>query len=115
MRAAIIINPISGRHGRRANAAAERRAAAERLAKQSGIETTIAITERAGHARELSAAMVARRVDRVIAWGGDGTVNDVAGPIIGTSTAMGIVPSGSGDGFARGLGIPRPSDEALRM
>ena len=115
MRAAIIINPISGRHGRRTNAAAERRAAAERIAKPSGIETTILITERSGHARELAAAMVARGVDRVIAWGGDGTVNDVAGPVIGTSTALGIVPSGSGDGFARGLGIPRKPDEALRL
>jgi diacylglycerol kinase (ATP) len=43
----------------------------------------------------------------VIAWGGDGTINEAAGPLIGTTVSLGIVPSGSGDGLARGLGLSR--------
>jgi YegS/Rv2252/BmrU family lipid kinase len=115
MRVGIIINPISGRHGRRTNVAVERREVAERVAKEIGIAAEILITQRAGHAREVAAELVRRGVDRVIAWGGDGTVNEVAGPIISSATALGIVPSGSGDGFARGLRIPRQPDAALRL
>jgi diacylglycerol kinase family enzyme len=51
----------------------------------------------------------------VIAWGGDGTINEAAGPLIGTSVALGIVPSGSGDGLARGLRIPRDPERAFRL
>ena len=115
MRVGIIINPISGRHGRRTNVAVERREVADRVAKEIGIAAEILITQRAGHAREVAAELVRRGVDRVIAWGGDGTVNEVAGPIISSATALGIVPSGSGDGFARGLRIPRQPEAALRM
>lgn len=75
----------------------------------------IEVTERHGHAAELAGAAVARGAELVIAWGGDGTVNEVAGPLIGTSTALGVVPSGSGDGLARSLGLPRDPRHALRL
>ena len=115
MRAGIVINPISGRHGRRVNVAGERRALAERIANQNGVDAEIQITQHRGHGREIAAGFVARGVERVVAWGGDGTVNEVAGPLIATTTALGIVPSGSGDGFARGLAIPRNPEAALRL
>jgi YegS/Rv2252/BmrU family lipid kinase len=115
MRVGIVINPISGRHGRRTNAAGERRALAEKIAKEIGVAAEVLVTERRDHAREIAAALVSGGAARVIAWGGDGTVNEVAGPIVGTATALGIVPSGSGDGLARGLRIPRHPEAALRM
>jgi YegS/Rv2252/BmrU family lipid kinase len=115
MRTGIVINPISGRYGRRVNVADERRALAARIAKQNGIDAEILITRQRGHAREITAGLMARGVERVVAWGGDGTLNEVAGPVIATSTALGIIPSGSGNGFARGLGIPRRPEAALHL
>jgi diacylglycerol kinase (ATP) len=77
------------------------------------IDLETVVTTAPGHAIELARGFVARRFDVVIAWGGDGTANEVAGPLIGTTTALGIVAEGSGDGFARGLGLPREADAAL--
>lgn len=52
--------------------------------------------------------------DLVVAVGGDGTVNEVGKGLIGTETALGIIPSGSGNGFAKHLHIPAQIEEALR-
>ena len=72
------------------------------------------VTERRGHARELAAGAVARGARLIVAWGGDGTVNEVASSLAFGQTPLGIVPSGSGNGLARDLGVaPRPED-ALR-
>ncbi|MXV17536.1 diacylglycerol/lipid kinase family protein [Hufsiella ginkgonis] len=63
-------------------------------------------TEGRGHARELTATEVANQAAIIVAVGGDGTINEVAGAIEGSATTMGIIPCGSGNGLARSLGIP---------
>jgi diacylglycerol kinase family enzyme len=73
------------------------------------------MTRGCGDASTLAAAFRDRQFDRVIAWGGDGTVVEAATPLVGTSTILGIVRAGSGDGFARGLGIPVRPAEALDL
>jgi diacylglycerol kinase (ATP) len=70
-------------------------------------------TERAGHASELSKTAVAEGTDIIVAVGGDGTVNETARAIIGTDCAMGIIPTGSGNGLARHLKLPFNVKKAL--
>ncbi len=115
MRVGIVINPISGRGGDRGGKAARRRAFAESRAAAAGVDATVVMTERRGHARDLAQAFVDERCETVIAMGGDGTVNEVAQALVGTSTVLGILPCGSGDGLARGLGLPTDLESAMRV
>ncbi|MEO1261337.1 MAG: diacylglycerol kinase family protein [Bacteroidota bacterium] len=64
-------------------------------------------TEYAGHAVELARDAVVNDFDVVVACGGDGSVNEVAGQLVGTKVALGILPCGSGNGFAMHLGLGR--------
>lgn len=67
----------------------------------------IIYTEYAGHATELALDAAEKGFDIVIAVGGDGSVNEVAAGLIGSSTVMGMLPAGSGNGFAMHLGWGR--------
>ena len=82
---------------------AERAAA---LIAARGLDAEVFMTERPGHARELALAALDRGVRTVVAWGGDGTVNEVASALAFRDATLAIVPSGSGNGLARELLIP---------
>ena len=49
----------------------------------------------------------------VIAWGGDGTLNEVGSALAFTETPIALVPSGSGNGLARELGVNRRPERAI--
>ena len=113
---AFIINPVSG--------SKETQSAKKKLPKlimqvldQEQWLPNIVFTERAGHATELAYQYARMGFDAVVAVGGDGTVNEVAkGLVKGDSkTALGILPMGSGNGFARHLNIPIKPQKALEM
>lgn len=70
-------------------------------------------TEGPKHAIALSKNGVLNRLDAVIAVGGDGSVNEVGQALIHSSTALGILPMGSGNGLARHLKIPLNTVEAI--
>ena len=110
---AIIINPISG--GVRPDAARGRAELASAIVDRHGDPAEVFVTERAGHARELTRAAVARGARLVMAWGGDGTINEVASTLAFGEIPLGIVPAGSGNGLARQLGIPRQPADAIRQ
>ena len=103
---AVIINPISGTGGRIDVGRARAAQAADLIAARGGNPSLVFLTERPGHARELAAAAIAHGVDTVVAWGGDGTMNEVATALAFTDTALAMIPSGSGNGLARELKIP---------
>jgi YegS/Rv2252/BmrU family lipid kinase len=63
----------------------------------------------------MAAKSAADGVDIVVAVGGDGTVNMAAQGLIGTQTALAVLPTGSGNGFARNMGIPLRLDRALDL
>ena len=107
----IIINPISG-GARRGEARREAELASAVLAA-AGERGDVHVTERKGHAREIAAAARGRGARLVVAWGGDGTVNEVASELVFGRTPLGIVPRGSGNGLARELGIARGPEQAL--
>lgn len=75
----------------------------------------IVFTERPGHAEELANQFAQMGFDAVVAVGGDGTVNEVARGVRDTNTALGIIPMGSGNGFARHLNIPMRLNRALEV
>jgi len=111
---AFIINPISG--------AKETQNAKRKLPKliMQTLDTeqwlpNIVYTEYAGHATELAYQFSRMGFDAVVAVGGDGTVNEVARGLRDTKTALGIIPMGSGNGFARHLNIPIRPQKAIEM
>jgi YegS/Rv2252/BmrU family lipid kinase len=71
-------------------------------------------TERPAHATELAKEAIQEGAVAVVAIGGDGTVNEVAKGLIHTKTALGVIPAGSGNGFARHLKIPMQIKAAIR-
>jgi YegS/Rv2252/BmrU family lipid kinase len=64
----------------------------------------VVYTENRGHATEIAAEAAKNNFDVVAVAGGDGSVNEVATGLMGTSTCLAIIPSGSGNGLARHLG-----------
>ena len=104
-----IVNPISGHR--------DKRRFREQVASVLGRENItyeIAFTECAGHAVDM-AKSAADVYNIVAAVGGDGTLNEVARGLIGTDTAMAVIPCGLGNGLARSLHIPLNTDKALRL
>ena len=76
-------------------------------------EYQIKYTEYPQHASELCKQGIKENITSIIAIGGDGTVNEIASALIHTNVTLGIVPFGSGNGFARHLQIPMNPFHAL--
>lgn len=97
----LIINPKSGVNSKEGMAGS----VSSRLS-DFGYSVDTQYTKAPGHATALASEAVERRYDAVVVCGGDGTVNETARSLCGTDVALGIIPSGSGNGLARHLGIP---------
>ncbi len=76
---------------------------------------SIRFTQYAGHATLLAEEAQKVGTNVVVAVGGDGTVNEVARAIVGTPTALGIIPCGSGNGLARHLLLPTNVRKCIKM
>ena len=107
---AFIVNPISGTKAKNRVAKLIRE-----LLDTRQFAPTVVATEYAGHATQLAQHFAMEDYYAVVAVGGDGTVNEVASGLVGTNTALGIIPNGSGNGFARHLDISTRMNRAIEM
>lgn len=109
-KALLIVNPVSGTRSKRS--------LPDLLAAELcplGYDLDIVETSASGDARNFAAEAVSLGSDLVIAAGGDGTVNETATSLMHTETPLAIIPCGSGNGFARSLGIPQDFDGAVKV
>lgn len=112
--ALVVINPISGAGRRHAGGAAEVEAARAALAA-GGFDATVVVTTGPGHASAAATQACADGASLVVAWGGDGTMNEVARALAFGPVALALVPAGSGNGLARDLGVPLEPGAALAL
>jgi len=75
-------------------------------------EISVAETSRRGHASRLALGAAADGLDAVIVLGGDGTLNEAANGLAGSATALGVLPGGSTNVFARTIGMTNDPIEA---
>ncbi len=73
---------------------------------------SVAETSRRGHAARLAQGAVADGCELVVVLGGDGTLNEAANGLVGSNTALGVLPGGSTNVFARTIGMPDDPVEA---
>ncbi|MGD9904953.1 MAG: diacylglycerol kinase family protein [Vicinamibacterales bacterium] len=112
--ALVVINPISGVGRPDAGGAAEVELARASL-RDGGFDATVVVTKGPGHASAATRQACASGVALVVAWGGDGTMNEVARELAFGPVPLALVPAGSGNGLARDLGVPRTPAAALAV
>lgn len=83
------------------------------ICASNNAECTIEFTRSHGHATILAKEGIKKGFKKIIAVGGDGTVNEVARSLTNTPIEMGIIPKGSGNGLSRHLGIPLNFEKAI--
>ena len=105
-----VINPISG--------TSNKEFMPETIARcidPDKFDVVVRFTQHASHATLLTEEAIKEGFYGVIALVGDGTINEVAAAMRDSSTALGIIPCGSGNGLARHLGIPMNVEKALEI
>lgn len=112
-RVMIILNPWAGR-GR----AGKKRPKLEQALRKAGIDYELVPTHLRGGAIELAWQAVDRGFERIVAVGGDGTINEVVNGIkgaeqkLGRRAKLGIIPLGTGSDFIKSLDGVKPNDLA---
>ena len=96
----IVANPVSGSH-----AAPELATRAQELLQRAGKTVRLRVTQARGHAGELAAQAAAEDAGAVVGCGGDGTLQEIAGALDGSQTALGILPRGRCNDFAFAVGL----------
>jgi len=100
--AALIYNPAAGGGRLRRHRLEEARG----ILARAGIETSLLLTDEPGHATDLARDYAAAGGRLVIVSGGDGTINEAVNGLVGTETALAILPCGTANVLAKELGIP---------
>jgi diacylglycerol kinase family enzyme len=104
----VIVNPAA-RGGR----SRPPREVLERAAAPHGVRLEWWETTGVGHATELAARAARDRLPAIAAWGGDGTYNEAARGVVGSETALVLLPGGTTSVLVYELGLPRRPEQAL--
>ncbi|MCS7005491.1 MAG: diacylglycerol kinase family lipid kinase [Cytophagales bacterium] len=103
-----IVNPVSG--------TIQKKQIVEKIKRWlHKVPFEIIFTQYPGHATQIAQRAVEKKISKIVAVGGDGTVNEVARALIHSSSTLGILPVGSGNGLARHLKIPMKLQGALNL
>ena len=110
MKTKFIINPISG-EGKQKHI--------ERLISENLdtnlFEYEVEFTKERGSAKQICKKAISENYESIIAVGGDGTVNEISSELIGTNISLGIIPAGSGNGFAFYFGMKKNIRESIQQ
>ncbi len=110
----VVVNPASGKDEPILNVLND-------VFRQHGVDWDISLTHKYGDASAHARAAIADGVDLVVGYGGDGTQHEIANAVLlaqaetGRTTPMGILPGGTGNGFAREMGVPGTLREATTV
>ena len=108
----VVINPASGKDEPILNTLND-------VFREHGVEWDVSVTHKYGDAGAQARAAIANGVDLVAGYGGDGTQHEVANAVVhaarheGREVTMGVLPGGTGNGFARELGVPGKLRDAV--
>lgn len=110
----VIVNPASGRDEPVLNVLND-------VFREHEVDWEVSVTHRYGDAGAQARKAVEDGFDLVAGYGGDGTQHELANALVeigaatGRTTPMGILPGGTGNGFAREMGVPATLREAARV
>src|SRR5512138_2390383 len=102
----VLVNPRSGSGLKDPEHLAE-------LFRKAGAQAEVHLSESNEDMRALAEKAVAARAPLIVVGGGDGTVNAIASIVAGSETALGVLPLGTLNHFARDAGIPVALDAAV--
>ena len=105
-----IINPISGKRHKE-----HLPSQIEEYLDHSRYDYEICISQYAGHAKLLAQEAIDQHFDILAVAGGDGSINEVGTPLIGTDLALAVIPCGSGNGLSRFMDLPLDPIKAIQV
>ena len=106
----VLVNPIAGNHKCSRAIPKLRSKLLER-----GIAHHLEVSSYPGHIRKLALSAKERGCKRIIVCGGDGTINEAIHALVDSDVNLGILPLGTGNDFARTLGIKEDLDFACNV
>ena len=110
MKTKFIVNPISG-----TNKQKNISNVLKKYLDTKRFKYDITYTEKQLHAKEITKKAVEEKYKLIICVGGDGTLNEITSELIGTNVAVGVIPAGSGNGFALHNGVKRNIKLAIKQ
>ena len=104
----IVINPAAGKDEPILNTIND-------VFSQHNVAWTVSVTQKYGDATEFARKAAEDGFDIVAGYGGDGTQHEIANGIVGTNALMGVLPGGTGNGFANEMATPTTLKPALEL